>query len=258
MVSKKKIVIQTDNSVAKTGFGRTAKALLTYLYNTKKYDIVHYSLGIPRNHPATHRTPWKTIGCLPDNEEELKQINRDPSYSRQVGYGSLYLDEIIENEKPDVYFAIQDIWGVDYAIEKEWFDKITSVIWTTLDSLPILPSAIEKADKIKNYWVWSNFATKELHKLGHEHVKTVHGPVDCNKFKRLSDEEKVNLRLQFKQYIPMDAYVVGFVFRNQLRKSVPNLLEGFSIFKNRTKGKNSKLLLHTSLEEGWDIFKNGY
>ena len=34
------------------------------------------------------------------------------------------------------------------------------------------------------YWVWSNFATKELHKLGHEHVKTVHGPVDCNKFKR--------------------------------------------------------------------------
>ena len=254
-MSKKKILIQTDNAVAKTGFGRTAKALLTYLYKTGKYDIVHYSLGIQKSHPSTHRTPWKTIGCLPDNQVEMQQINRDPSYSRQVNYGSLYLDEVIKEEKPDVYFAMQDIWGVDYAVDKDWFGKITSVIWTTLDSLPILPTAIEKANKIKNYWVWSNFATKELHRLGHEHVKTVHGPVECSSFKKLKDQEKINLRLQFQQYIPMDSFVVGFVFRNQLRKSVPNLMEGFSIFKKRIGNKNAKLLLHTSLDEGWDIFK---
>ena len=254
-MSKKKILIQTDNAVAKTGFGRTAKALLTYLYKTGKYDIVHYSLGIQKSHPSTHRTPWKTIGCLPDNQAEMQQINRDPSYSRQVNYGSLYLDEVIKEEKPDVYFAMQDIWGVDYAVDKDWFDKITSVIWTTLDSLPILPTAIEKANKIKNYWVWSNFATKELHRLGHEHVKTVHGPVECSSFKKLKEQDKINLRLQFQQYIPMDSFVVGFVFRNQLRKSVPNLMEGFSIFKKRIGNKNTKLLLHTSLDEGWDIFK---
>jgi DNA-directed RNA polymerase subunit RPC12/RpoP len=41
------------------------------------------------------------------------------------------------------------------------------------------------------------------------------------------------------------------VFRNQLRKSVPNLLEGFKIFKQQV--PNAKLLLHTHWSEGWDI-----
>jgi hypothetical protein len=36
----KKLLFQTDSSLAKTGFGRNAKALLSYLYKTKKYDIV--------------------------------------------------------------------------------------------------------------------------------------------------------------------------------------------------------------------------
>ena len=42
-----------------------------------------------------------------------------------------------------------------------------------------------------------------------------------------------------------------FVFRNQLRKSVPNLLEGFRIFKQQV--PHAKLLLHTHWSEGWDI-----
>ena len=37
-----------------------------------------------------------------------------------------------------------------------------------------------------------------------------------------------------------------------MRKSVPNLLEGFSLFKKRTCSK-AKLLLHTHFGEGWDI-----
>ena len=41
----KKLLFQTDSSLAKTGFGRNAKALLSYLYKTKKYDIVHYCCG---------------------------------------------------------------------------------------------------------------------------------------------------------------------------------------------------------------------
>jgi hypothetical protein len=46
-------------------------------------------------------------------------------------------------------------------------------------------------------------------------------------------------------------FVVGFVFRNQLRKSVPNMLDGFKMFKKDC--PNAKLLLHTSWSEGWDI-----
>ena len=43
---RKKIVFQSDFSLAKTGFGRNAKTILKYLYKTGKYDIVHYSCGM--------------------------------------------------------------------------------------------------------------------------------------------------------------------------------------------------------------------
>ena len=112
-----------------------------------------------------------------------------------------------------------------------------------MDSLPILPSAVDNAPKIKNYWIWSNFATKALHEKGHAHVKTVHGCLETKNFYRLSDEKRNELRSN--NNIAEDTYIVGFVFRNQLRKSVPNLLEGFKKFQEKV--PNSKLLLHTCL-----------
>jgi glycosyltransferase involved in cell wall biosynthesis len=45
------------------------------------------------------------------------------------------------------------------------------------------------------------------------------------------------------------------VFRNQLRKSVPNLLDGFKIFTQNNPDAKAKLLLHTHWSEGWDILK---
>lgn len=251
---KKKILFQSDFSLAKTGFGRNAKAILSYLYSTGKYDLVHYCCGTNWSNQELQATPWKSVGCLPDSQQEVQDLNRDPNTARAANYGAHFLDRIIKQEKPDIYLAVQDIWGVDFAIDKPWFDKINSIIWTTLDSLPILPSAIEKADKIKNYWIWSNFATKALNKMGHEHVKTVHGAVDPSFFYRLSDHDRFELRKKLR--VPTDDFVIGFVFRNQLRKSVPNLLEGYKLFKQKNlKGKKTKLLLHTHFGEGWNIMR---
>lgn len=254
MDKKKKVLIQTDFSLAKTGFGRNAKTLLKHLYSTNKYDLVHYCCGMSYNHQEFEKTPWKSVGSLPNTQQELEQLNRDPNLARMASYGAHLLDKVIHDEKPDIYIAIQDIWGVDFAIEKPWFDKIASVIWTTLDSLPILQSAITNAPKIKNYWIWSNFATKALHKLGYSHVKTVHGSLEDKEFYRLSDFDRNELRK--KHNISKDAFVIGFVFRNQLRKSVPNLLQGYALWKkNNSEITNSYLLLHTHWGEGWNIHK---
>ena len=253
-MKKKKIVFQTDFSLAKTGFGRNARAILEYLYKTGKYDLVHYVIGLPIGHPELARTPWKSVGCLPNDQQTLQELNKDPHLARQAGYGGWNLDKVIEDEKPDIYIASQDIWGVDFAVERKWFKKTNSVIWTTLDSLPVLPSAVKTAPKVKNYWIWSNFATKAMHKLGHKHVQTVHGAVETSHFKRLPSQRRIKLRLDNK--IPLDAFIVGFVFRNQLRKSVPNLLEGFKMFINdHPEVKNPRLLLHTHWAEGWNIHK---
>jgi glycosyltransferase involved in cell wall biosynthesis len=252
-MKKKKILFQTDYCLAKTGFGRNAKILLEYLYRTGKYDLVHYVVGLNYSNPELKRTPWKSVGCLPDSQQEMQELQKDPNVARLASYGSHYIDRVIQEEKPDIYMATQDIWGVDFAIGKKWWNKITSVIWTTLDSLPILPTAVEKARKIKNYWIWSNFAVKALHKLGHKHVKQVSGVVHEKEFYRLKDSERKNLRK--KHGIPQDAFVIGFVFRNQLRKSVPNLLQGYKKFKEKNPNKKTFLLFHTHFGEGWNIHR---
>ena len=250
----KKLLFQTDSSLAKTGFGRNAKALLSYLYKTKKYDIVQYCCGTDYSNEALKRTPWKSIGTLPDDPAERQRIGQDAGQARLASYGAHLIDKVIKEEKPDFYFGVQDIWGTEFAITKPWFDKINSVIWTTLDSLPILPSAIANAPKIKNYWIWSSFATKALNEIGHTHVKTVHGCIDSTIFYRLEDEKRKSLRI--RNSIEEDAFIVGFVFRNQLRKSVPNLLEGYAKWKEENKpDKKTYLLFHTYWKEGWGIHK---
>ena len=252
-MKKKKVLLQTDFSLAKTGFGRFAKTILTYLYKTGKYDLVHYCAGIQRGAPQLEQTPWKSIAAIPNDPKVLEKLNRDPREMRMTGYGSYYLDEVIKEEKPDVYIASQDIWGVDFAINKKWFNKISSVIWTTLDSLPILPTAVSAAPKVDNYWIWSSFATKELKSMGYDHVKTMHGPIDHSKFFKLPSDKKPELRRMFN--IPEDTFLIGYVFRNQLRKSVPNLLEWYKIWRNKSDCKKAGLLLHTHFGEGWNIMR---
>jgi hypothetical protein len=90
--------------------------------------------------------------------------------------------------------------------------------------------------------------------MGHENVKTVHGPIETSNFHRLPDEQRLNIRKRFN--IPADSFIIGFVFRNQLRKSVPNLLEGYALWKrSNPQIKNTFLLLHTHWGEGWNIYK---
>jgi glycosyltransferase involved in cell wall biosynthesis len=253
------VFIHTDYTLAKTGFGKNARAVFEYLYNTGKYNLINFAVGsvdVQLGDP-TARTPWKTIASVnAGNLENIKRQN-DPrnweNIERMAGYGAFELDDAVKREKPDVFIAVQDIWGIDFAVDKCWFPKIPCALWTTLDSLPILPKAVELAPKVKNYWSWADFATKALHKEGHPHVKTVRGAIDCKPFVRLSNPKRRELRQSFG--IPDNTFVIGFVFRNQLRKSVPNLLQGYKMFKNTHVKAPVKLLLHTSWAEGWDIPK---
>jgi glycosyltransferase involved in cell wall biosynthesis len=247
---KKKVLFHSDFAMSKTGFGRAAKATLAYLYKTKKYELYHLCCGSKDGGLELTLTPWKSIGTI--TPQIAAKNGHDQDQARKDSYGETRLDEIIKEIKPDIYIGVQDFWGVEFSIGKYWFKKITSAIWTTLDSLPILKSARDRAPDIKNYWVWSNFAEKALHEEGFKHVQTMHGPIDCSKFSRLSNEKRQSLRA--KHGIPKDAFIVGFVFRNQLRKLVPNLMEGYKKWKDaHPEVKNTYLLLHTGLTEGWNI-----
>ena len=250
-MKKKKVFIHSNHCKAFTGFGKHTKNILLHLQKTEKYDIFEFSNGVKWGDPSTSTLPWKCQGSLPNNPALLQKLNQDPNLARSAGYGGQTIDKAIEQEKPDVYIGIEDIWAFSGYTDKKWWNKINCMIWTTLDSVPILPEAEKSAEKIKNYYTWASFAQKELNRLGHDHVKTLHGALDTNKFFKI-EKEKVS-KIKKEQGIKDEDFIIGFVFRNQLRKSVPNLLEGFKIFCKQNPEAKCKLLLHTHWKEGWDI-----
>ncbi len=249
---KKRVLIHSNFCKMFTGFGKHKKNLLSYLYNTGKYDIIELSNGYTWESEQLKFVPWESYGTLPSDPEIHKEIAIDERRKNAAGYGAEMIDHAVKELKPDIYLGIEDVWAFNGFIEREWWNKIHCIVHTTLDSLPILPDAVNAAEKIKNYFVWASFAEKAMHKLGHTHVKTVHGTLDASCFYRLIDEDRLKLRNRFKL---SDEYIIGFVFRNQLRKSVPNLLDGFKLFQENNKQSKVKLLLHTSWNEGWDILK---
>tara|TARA_Y100000114_G_scaffold70835_1_gene64777 strand:- start:2113 stop:4020 length:1908 start_codon:yes stop_codon:yes gene_type:complete len=250
-MKKKKVLIHSNHCRAYTGFGKHVKNMLIHLQKTGKYELIEFANGVKWGDQSLQNLPWKAEGSLPNNPNHLKKLQQDPQLARQAGYGGEMIDKIIEREKPDIYIGVEDIWAFSGYTDKTWWNKINCMIWTTLDSLPILPDAVKSAPKIKNYYTWASFAQKSLNSIGQTHVKTLRGALDTSNFFRLDDKSRLKLRQNHN--LDLDDFIIGFVFRNQLRKSVPNLLEGFKIFCQQNPECKAKLLLHTHWNEGWDI-----
>ncbi|NJO61238.1 MAG: hypothetical protein HC836_24195 [Richelia sp. RM2_1_2] len=253
-MKKKKILLHSNYCGAPTGFGGFANELLTYLYKTGKYELYHFASGLPWSNPEFARWPWKCYGTLPDDQNFLNHLAKEEGRFRMASYGELLIDQVIKEVRPDIYIGSEDPWGVDYSKDKPWWNKIHCIIHTTLDSRPILSSAIDLAKKTKHFFCWADFATKDMHKMGFNHVKTLRGSVNTNVYKKLSNFEKREIRKKFN--IDQDTFCIGFLSRNQLRKNFPQLIEGFKIFQNENPNVKAKLLLFTCFQcpgEYWDI-----
>jgi hypothetical protein len=252
-MAKRKIVLHSNHCRMKTGFGKHMKHLLTHLYKNKKYEVVEFANSKKWNDPSLSMMPWKAYGSLPIEQNLINEINADNQKLRNAGYGHYKIDDLIKTEKPDIYLGIEDIWGLENFWKKKWWKKINSIIWTPIDSLPLLDKHLDGASNTQNIIVQASFAKKALEEKGFENVHLMPVPLDTENFYRLKNEERDKLRSTFN--IDKDSFIIGFVFRNQLRKSVPNLLEAFRLFKLKNPKSKPKLLLHTHWLEGWDILK---
>lgn len=253
-MSRHKIVFQSNYTKLNTGFAKNLRAVLKYLYKTGKYDIIEYAAGLQWSNPDLKKLPWKAYGTLPDDTREIESLNRDPHRARDASYGGYNIDRLIKEEKPTVWFGIEDPWAFSGYWNRKWWNKINCVIHTTLDAVPPYQEIVDNAAKINNFYVWAGFAERAMHKIGAENVKTLHGTFESEKFYKISPDEKAQLRKRFN--LPKDAFIIVDVFRNQLRKTVYTTLEAYSLWKKDNPNvKNSYLLFVTSTQEGWDILK---
>ena len=234
-----------------TGFGKNMKNILLALHEDPDIEVVEAANGVPFGKDL--QTPWESYGTYPNNPRILQVLQKEPAKKRAAQYGYYNIDDIVEKVNPDVFLGIEDVWAFREYEKKPWWNTTKKIIWTTLDSLPILDQALDMEPKCDQMLVWASFAEDAMKELGHDTVATVHGAVDYSHFKPLENRDELR-----KLHNLDDSYVIGFVFKNQLRKSVPNLLEGFNRFRKENPEVKAKLLLHTDWAEkqmGWDIPK---
>ncbi len=264
-MSRHRILLQTNPTWLKTGLAENAKTLLKYLYKTGKYDIALYATqGTPVNHPLLNSSPWPVFGCIPNDQNLINQINADPNLARDASYGSLQIDEVVKQFKPTVWIGSDDVWSFSLAnyADKPWFNHINSIHHITIDSVPVLEQAYEQAKRSKVYLTWAKFAVRVMQAEGKRrnvdmgHVSSIYGAMDTTAFSPITPAEKANLRKQFG--IPDDTVIFLFVGRNQLRKSMPRILEAYAAFRRAHPTIKAALHFHTSFSEraqGWDLPK---
>ena len=250
-MTKKKILFLSNHHRKFTGFGKNLKNILTFLYKTGKYEIVEGANGMVRGDANFENcSPWKVVGTLPNDPQRLEQLNKDPTLAQKASYGHETIDQLIEEEKPDIFIGIEDYWAFSGFTKKPWWNKINCMIWTTLDSIPIFAEAIHDAKDVRHFYSWASFGAAELQRMGHKHVRHLRGSISDSEFYKLGDDKLKPIRSKFKLE---NSFIVGFVFRNQLRKTVPALLDGIKLLNDQNPHNNLKLLLHTNWKEGWDI-----
>lgn len=254
---QKTVIIQTDGCKLKTGFAKYKRAILRHLHKTGKYRIVEAVNGVTYDAPELSKMPWEAYGTAPalEKQQELANI-QDPAQReaahRIASYGGHGLERIVKHVKPDILLTAQDSWGLDFIPNFSWADKLTFIPHCTIDSEPLMPQQIDLAAKVDTLYLWASFGVRLYEQLGYKNVKHLYGCVETDKFFPVEESVRNSLRQKFG----LSNSLVGVnCFRNQTRKSIPNLLDGFKLFKEKNPSADLKLVLVTSLQEGWDIVR---
>jgi glycosyltransferase involved in cell wall biosynthesis len=255
MSTRKKIVLQTNAPWQKTGLGENGRYLMKHLLRTGKYEVVYYcTSGVLASDPNLSRLPCKAYGAIPVDQNIINELNRGGA--REVAYGSYFIDQIIRDEKPDIWWESDDIWSTPGYADKPWFKHVHAVLHKTPDSRPILEEAFKQAHATPLFTTWSKFAADEMKRVDPKltHVRHIYGMADTTHFSPISRAEKQDLRRRFG--IDERALIFHTTNRNQLRKCFVQQIEAFAEFKRRHPKVNAKIHFHTAFHEkgsGWDL-----
>lgn len=257
MVDKIRVGFVTSNILAKTGFSNNARALLPYLWKTGKYEIFHLvqSTG---DDPNLQRFPWVSEGCLKPQYIDGQRWNNDEGYRRFCSYANPAVEDFILKNKIEVLILQEDGWAFEIPVylNSKWFPYIKDnvLLHTTIDSLNILPTYKEWAERCPNFWCWASFAERALKKENpdkYKNVKTVYACMDVENYNPTPLDKKNELRK--RNNIDLDTVMFFHLGRSQLRKLYPFTIEAFAKFKKRYPNYKAKLAIHCFWGEGWAL-----
>jgi glycosyltransferase involved in cell wall biosynthesis len=235
-MSKSKLLWVGD-IIATTGFARVTHNVLERLKD--EYEIV-------------------VLGCNwhgdPDPMQEEFKIYPASNRFQQAPFGEDRIREVVEIEKPDIVFTINDCWIIN-----EQYKRIADlhqkmgfkfVGYMPMDSYNWVGCLNETANNWDAIVSYTEFGAHEFIKGGIQKPITVipHG-VTAGQFKP-GDKVEARKNLGLKE----DAFIVMNANRNQFRKRIDITIDAFARFA--VDKPDAMLYLHMGLkDQGWDVMQ---
>jgi glycosyltransferase involved in cell wall biosynthesis len=234
-MTKKPKLLWVGDVIATTGFARVTHNVLDRLKD--KYEIV-------------------ILGCNwhgdPDPLQQIYKIYPASNRFQHGAFGEDRIREIVEIERPDVVFTINDCWIINhqYSQIQELHQKygFKFVGYMPMDSYNWVGCLADTANAWDAVVSYTEFGAHEFIKGGIQKAISVvpHG-VTAGQFKP-GDKAEARKKLGLKE----DAFIVFNGNRNQFRKRIDITIDAFADF---AVGKpDAHLYLHMGTkDQGWDV-----
>lgn len=205
-------------------------------------------------HAAGHQVAVLGINESGDSQADasgwqLQQRYPYPIYvAQRRGKGDLFgaqrLAVLASDLQPDVIVLLQDPWNVDEyfdSLKEKGVEGIPVVGWLAVDAKNHPMS--DELNQLAHIVTWTQFAIDELRKGGYTGTSSIVPlGVDTSVFKP-GDRNEARL-LICPPEVPMNAFIVGVVGRNQPRKRIDLAIAYFAEFIERHNVPDAHLFLH--------------
>lgn len=236
-----KILFVGDSPTVNTGFGVVSRNLLTRLH-ALGHEI--HVLGINHHGEPYDQTkyPFPIHPC-------------EPGGSIEKLFGMDRLWQILPQAQPDLLFLFNDPWIIEKYMERKPANINAPYLkvmgYFPIDAGPLKPGTAKFLSGLDAQVCYSKYAERIIIDANGgekpDNLYQIYHGVDTADFYPVNQQVARN-----ELGIPLDAWVVGMVARNQYRKRFDILVSAFAKF---AKGKKDvKLYLHTALDDvGFDL-----
>jgi glycosyltransferase involved in cell wall biosynthesis len=217
--TKTRILIVGASPILPTGMGEVIRLTFGALLDKypDQYDL--HQVGLFHSHAvATPRWPvYPTSHRRDEGGNFLFQVDDKE--------GQRTFKELVPQLRPDIVFAFNDPQRLLHLCCDGHQRDYRLVFYICFDGFPFMPDqgpSLNKADLIVTM---SDFSSRVvlscLPAIDPAKVAYMYSPADIARFKPVSDDERLSLRQRMlPPWMPQDAFLIGWVGRNQWRKQI--------------------------------------
>ena len=226
-MSKKRILWVSDSPGAPTGNGKITRNFIKHV--GEHYDIACLGRGY--------------MGWPGEAEKYGCTI-----YPMNIGkpYPDL-MKEIGRQFRPQAVISCLDMWQIDWIEYAKQSEAVTNIGYISIYGIPV-PYQWKKVVKGLDYAIcYSEFGRKVLTEfMPFASLDMIHLGVDTDVFRPLNDKDKLKKKFKLE-----GKFVIGCIARNQIRKRLDKLIEGFIKFAETHPDAHLYLKTEKSTDHGY-------